>query len=95
MLVGLVLLLAFVSAKSCASRDTDIDPDKAIEIARQEIDYEPDQVMVRFTPRGVQSRPYWAVSLSTVEPDGQLGLVTVVVVNAETGEVVEIKRQGR
>jgi hypothetical protein len=44
-------------------------------------------------PRGAQSRPYWAVSFSTVAADGTLENVTVVVVNAESGEIEEIRRE--
>jgi hypothetical protein len=93
-MLAVVLLAAFVAAKSCASRDTDVSSDEAIEIAREEIDYEPDRVMVRFTPRGIDSRPYWAVSLSTLDATGGLDVVTVVLVNARTGDVEEIDREG-
>lgn len=92
LLLGVLLIAAF-AAKTCASRDTEIDSDEATEIAREAVDYEPEQVMVRFVPRGAQSRPYWAVSLSTVAADGTLEDVTVVVVNAESGEIEEIRRE--
>jgi hypothetical protein len=92
MLVG-ILLVAVVAAKTCASRDTEVSSDEAAEIAREAVDFEPDQVMVRFVPQGAQSRPYWAVSLSTIAADGGLENVTVVVVNAETGDVEEIRRE--
>jgi hypothetical protein len=91
----LVLAVAFVAAKSCASRDTEIDSDEAIEIARQEIDYEPERVMVRFTPRGIESRPYWSVSLSVLDDDGRPEEVTVVLVDARTGDVEQIQRGNR
>lgn len=90
----LVLLVAFLATKSCASRDLEVSKDEAVEIARREIDFRPDRVGVRFIPRGVQSRPFWAVSLSRRDADGNLDRVTVVVVNAETGEIAEIRREG-
>jgi hypothetical protein len=90
-----VLALAFVATKSCASRDTNVDSDEAIEIARQEIDYEPERVMVRFTPRGFDSRPFWSVSLSKLDDDGRLEQVTVVLVNARTGDVEQVQRGRR
>jgi hypothetical protein len=92
MIVG-ILLIAVVAAKTCASRDTEVTSEEATEIAREVVDFEPDQVMVRFIPQGAQSRPFWAVSLSTVAADGGLENVTVVVVNAETGEIDEIRRE--
>lgn len=92
--LALFLLLAFVASRSCASRDTDVSREEAVEIAREEVDYEPDRVGVRFLPRGFQSRPSWAVSLSLVGADGELTRVTVVVVDGTTGDVVEVRRQG-
>jgi hypothetical protein len=91
--LALVLLAAFLASRSCASRDTEISRDEAVEIARDEIDYEPDRVGVRFLPQGFQSRPSWAVSLSTVDGEGELTRVTVVVVDGTTGEILEV-RQG-
>ena len=93
LLVG-VLTLAFVATRSCASRDTEVSKEEAVEIARDEIDYEPDRVMTRFLPRGIQSRPSWAVSLATVAADGSLERVTVVVVDGRTGDVVDVAKQG-
>ena len=89
-----VLLLAFVASRSCASRDTDISQDEAVEIAREEVDFEPDRVGVRFLPRGVPSQPFWAVSLSTEDSQGALERVIVVVVDANTGEIEEVREEG-
>jgi hypothetical protein len=89
-----VLVVAFVASRSCASRDTEVDSDEAVEIAREEVDYEPERVMVRFTPRGIDSRPHWAVSFSVVDAAGNAERVTVVLVDARTGDVVEVDREG-
>ena len=90
-----VLAVAFLALKTCASRDSDISQEEAVEIAQQEIDFEPDRTMVKFTPRGVPSRPFWAVSFSTLDADDQPERITVVVVDATTGEIAEIKRRER
>lgn len=87
-----VLLLAFLASRSCASRETEISQDEAVEIARGEVDFEPDRVGVRFLPRGVESRPTWAVSLATENAEGALERVTVVVVDARSGDVEEVRR---
>lgn len=89
--LALVLLVAFLASRSCASRDTEISQDEAVEIAREEVDFEPDRVGVRFLPQGFQSRPSWAVSLSTVDDEGALTRVTVVVVDGRTGEIIEVR----
>ncbi len=94
-LILVVLLLAAVLvARSCGSRDTEVTKEEAIEIARDRVDFEPDRVMTRFVPRGLQARPNWAVSFSTVAPGGELDRVVVVVVDAQRGEVVEVRKQG-
>jgi hypothetical protein len=91
-LLLLVFGLAVVASRSCASRDTEITKERAAEIARAEVDFRPDNVMTRFVPRGFNSRPTWAVSLSTDGPDGELRNVTVVVVDANDGHVIEVRR---
>jgi hypothetical protein len=45
---------------------------------------------VRFIRRGTSFAPQWAVSLSK-EADGALTSVTVVIIDARTGEVVEVR----
>jgi membrane-bound ClpP family serine protease len=89
-----VLVAAFVVSQSCGSRDTEVTKEEAAEIARGRIDYEPDQVMTRFIPRGARSQPAWAVSLSTDGPGGRLENITVVVVDAESGDILEVRKQG-
>ncbi|MGH3035275.1 MAG: hypothetical protein ACRDON_12090, partial [Gaiellaceae bacterium] len=85
-----MLLLAFLASRSCASRDTEVDHDEAVEIAKEEVDFVPERVVVRFVPRGLESRPYWAVSLSTLDEEGNFERIVVVLVNGRTGEVEEV-----
>ena len=92
LLLVAVLAVAFVAARGCASRETEVSKEQAVEIARGEIDYEPDRVMTRFIPRGIESRPSWAVSLATLGDDGQFERITVVVVDGQTGDVVDVKQ---
>lgn len=88
-----VLAAAFAVSQSCGSRETQVTKEEAAEIARDRIDFEPERVMARFVPRGARSEPAWAVSFSTVARDGSLEDVTVVVVDARDGEVIEVRKQ--
>ena len=81
-----VFLLAFVALQTCASRDNDISFEEAEQIARDEVDFEPDKVLVRGVQRGLDSHLYWAVSLSTENAAGVLVECATVLVDAETGE---------
>ena len=68
-------------------------PERGGGTARTQIDYPPDGHNVRFLRRGLTQHPYWAVSLWTRRPDGDgYERVTVVVVDARSGEVSEITR---
>lgn len=87
-----MLLVALLVSRSCGSSETRVSKERATEIARGVIDYEPDRVQVRYLKRGFQSRGFWAVSLSTVNEVGSYDRTTVVVVNGQTGDVVEIHR---
>ncbi len=89
LLFAAVLLAALLAARSCGSSDAAVSKEKAIEIARQQISYEPDGIQVKNVPQGVPARRIWAVSLyqgSFTDPTR----VTVVEVDAETGEVREV-----
>ena len=90
-----MLLVALVVARACTSTGDEISKEEAIEIAERQIAYEPDRTQVRLIRRGVpQSRPYWAVSLATVDSRGDLDRVTVVVVDARTRAVTEVRESG-
>jgi hypothetical protein len=80
-----VFLLAFLATKTCAARDDEIDPDEAEAIARAEVDFEPEQVLVRAVQRGLDAHLYWAVSLSTTNAAGVRVDCATVLVDSETG----------
>ena len=90
-----VLLVAFLVSRSCGATETRLDKDEAIELAKREVPYSPDRVQVRYLKRGLKSRGFWAVSLSTVRDDGSLDKVRVVVLDAQTGDVAEVRAPQR
>jgi hypothetical protein len=81
-----VFLLAFIALKTCAARDNEIDPDEAEAIAREQVDFEPEKVLVRGVQRGLDAHLYWAVSLSTENAAGIREDCATVLVDSETGE---------
>jgi hypothetical protein len=83
-----VLLAAFLVSRSCGATDAELGRDRAVEIAREETGLAEAEAQVRFVRRGIPSRSYWAVSLT--EPGART--VVVVVVDARTGRVDEVRR---
>lgn len=94
LILVVVLVAALLVAKTCGATRTDVSQEQAIAIARDAVDFEPTTTMVRLVKRGLQSRPFWAVSLSVREASGALSHVTVVVIDAKSGEIAEIRRSG-
>ena len=86
-----VLLVAFVASRSCASRSGEISKEEAVEIAEREIAYEPEVTQVRLIRQGFQSRPVWAVSLSTLDAAGRPDRITIVLVDARTRQVADVR----
>jgi hypothetical protein len=93
-LVALLLLLplTFLASRSCGDTHHEIGQSQAVAIARGEVAYRPDGANVRFVRRGIPSRSYWAVSLWQLAAGGGRTNVTVVVVDAQTGEVTQLNR---
>ena len=82
-----VLVVALLSMKSCGRQQNEVSQDEAVAIARQHIDFEPDDYQVRYLPQGIPPVYYWAVNFSTVNKNGHVNRTEVVLVNATTGAV--------
>jgi len=68
-----------------------VSEERAIEIARPEADFTPEGHNIRFLRRGIPPRGYWAVSFWIKDKTGHATDVTVVVVDAETGQIAEVR----
>jgi hypothetical protein len=90
-MLAAVLLAALLVARTCGERDTEISQEEAIAIAKQQVEFEPNDVRIRFQTRGVQSRPYWLVGLGLKRADGSYEQAVNIVINADTGAVVEVR----
>jgi len=82
--------VALLVARSCGSSETEISQDQAVAIARQQIDFEPNDVRVRFQKRGFNSQPFWLVGLGIKRADGTYERAVNVLINAQTGEVAAV-----
>ena len=85
--IALLLVAALIASRGCQQQENSIGKERAVEIARAQIRYEPEHVAVRFMRRGVPSRAYWAVSLP-----GE-NRITTVLIDARSGTVVEVNRE--
>jgi hypothetical protein len=89
-----VLVLAFFVARGCQQSQVRITKEQAIGTAEREVDFEPRRTQVRLLRQGIDSTPYWIVSLSVPRSrEGTFSRLAVVRVDANTGKVEEVDRQ--
>ena len=88
LILGVLLVFTLLVSKTCASNKNEISQQEAVQIAKQQVDFSPDDYQIRYVPQGVPPVYFWAVSLYT-ERNGQPVRIQVVLVNATTGAVKE------
>ncbi len=96
-MLALLLLVAFVVAKSCQQAQIRFTQDQAIAIAKQHVDFKPKLTQVRLLRQGLSRKPFWFVSLSVPigKPDQARKFMhlSVVKIDANTGEVDSVDNQ--
>ena len=69
-----------------------VSQQRAVAIARPHVDFTPQDHQIRFVRQGIPPRGYWVVSFYIRRPSGGYKRVTVVLVDAQTGHVTEVRR---
>jgi hypothetical protein len=90
-MVGL-LALGLVLVKVLGSGKPHVSQARAVAIARPHVDFKPQEHQIRFVRRGIPPRGYWIVSFFIRRQSGGYKRVTVVLVDAQTGKVTEVRR---
>jgi hypothetical protein len=86
-----VLLAALLVSKSCGKTEAEVGQDRAIAIAKQQVDFEPNRVTIRLVKQGLRQKELWLVGLGQRREDGSYVVATNVMLDADTGEVLEIR----
>jgi hypothetical protein len=69
-----------------------VSKEDAIAIGRSRVDFKPSGYQIRFIRRGIPSRGFWVVSFYIRKAEGGYSRVTVVLVDATSGRVTEVRR---
>ena len=89
-----VLVVAFVAAQTCQKSSIRFDKNQAIAKAEAQVDFEPQRTQVRLLRQGLNSKPYWVVSLSRPgKTEGTFSELATVRINANTGKVETVNQQ--
>jgi len=91
-LFALVLGIAVVASRTCASAGRNVSNEEAIEIAKANASFVPCAdvrcAQARFVQRGIPTRAYWGVVLSEeLDERGQPTRIESFLIDAATGEV--------
>ena len=87
-LIAIGLLLTRVLDRSGAR----VSEERAVEVARPYAGFTPEGHNIRLLRRGIPPKPFWAVSFWIKDASGDPTRVTLVLVNADTGDVTEVKK---
>jgi peptidase YpeB-like protein len=85
-------LILFV-AQTCQKARIRLTKEQAIATAQQQVDFRPTQTQVRLVRQGLNSHPFWAVSLSIPTGPERYSRLTTVRVDANTGKVAAVNRE--
>jgi hypothetical protein len=93
LVIGLVLAAAFVFAQTCQKDQVRVSKEQAIETAREQVSFDPERTQIRLLRQGINSRPFWIVSLSIPgEREDTFERLAVVRVDANNGKVEDVER---
>jgi hypothetical protein len=85
-------VLAFVVSQTCQKSSIRFDKSQAIATAKDQVDFTPTRTQVRLLRQGLNSKPYWIVSLSRPgRREGTFSELAVVRVDANSGKVKDVK----
>jgi hypothetical protein len=87
-----------VVSQTCQKSQIRVDKEAAIATAKRQIDFNPTRTQIRMLRQGVNSKPFWIVSLSIPESGEPTANQTfkelaVVRIDANTGKVADVKVQ--
>ena len=93
-MIAAVLAVAFVAAQTCQKSQIRLDKNQAIAKAERAVDFTPKRTQIRLLRQGLNSKPYWIVSLSRPgKSKGTFSALATVRINANTGKVETVNQQ--
>jgi hypothetical protein len=92
-IVGL-LVLGLVLTRGLGRTKPRVSESRAVAIAQPYVHFTPQGHTIRLLRRGIPPHPYWAVSFWIRRSSGGYSRITLVLLDATTGRVTEVRRTG-
>jgi hypothetical protein len=87
-----LLALGLVLTRVLGRTDTKVSKDDAIAVARPKVDFKPQGYNIRLVRQGIPPRPVWAISFWIRKAEGGFSRITIVLVDANSGRVMQVRR---
>jgi hypothetical protein len=87
-LIALGLVLTRVLGRTTPK----VSKDDAVAVARPNVDFKPQGYNIRLVRQGIPPRPVWAVSFWIRKSAGGFSRITLVLVDANSGQVMQVRR---
>ena len=87
-LIALGLVLTRVLGKTTPK----VSKDDAVAVARPNVDFKPQGYNIRLLRQGIPPRPVWAVSFWIRKAGGGFSRITIVLVDANSGQITQVRR---
>jgi hypothetical protein len=87
-----LLALGLVLTRVLGRTDTKVSKSDAIAVARPNVDFKPQGYNIRLLRQGIPPRPVWAVSFWIRKTGGGFSRITLVLVDANSGRVMQVRR---
>ncbi len=83
-----LLVVAGVVARSCTGSENNVTKDEAIEIAREVLIFDAENVQVRFVRQGIPTQGFWYVSFYNGSAQAPT-LVQLVKIDGVSGDIID------
>ncbi len=81
-------------AQTCQKDQVRVSKEQAIQTARERVSFNPERTQVRLLRQGLNSKPFWIVSLSIPgEKENTFRRLATVRIDANTGKVAEVNKE--
>jgi hypothetical protein len=87
-----LLALGLVLTRVLGRTNPKFSKQDAIAVARPNVDFKPQGYNIRLLRQGIPPRPVWAVSFWIRKAGGGYSKITLVLVDANSGRVMQVRR---
>ena len=87
-----LLALGLVLTRVLGRTTPKVSKTDAVAVARPNVDFKPQGYNIRLVRQGIPPRPVWAVSFWIRKAGGGFSRITLVLVDANSGRVMQVRR---